>query len=407
VRYNVKYSDIMNRTGGALEIRIERIKASNLEEFSQKIIQSAAPGQFIPITMQRAIAHTHNPLIDPDDVSLLIAYQGDELVGFFGMMPILLKNFARMDKVFFFTTWRVQPNLRGKSVGSLLMQEALSMGLDYVIVGSGPARKVCRKFGFRERPPLIYYELDLTGMSQLNPATWIMRLIRKIMRLWGKPINIENGFTRFTGRLLSPLTKKIFTSMLWRKQQEILNTCQLKEVKQVQALTDQQLSNLPPVRLERDARMVNWMLQYPWVVEPGKSPTEAMDFYFSDVRQRFENIAVELHSMSDEYRGFIVFLATTVRDKVTLKTLDVALNDLVDQVTILPIAMRYARTVKADQIDLPVEAVTDLKKSRLGKLLLTQHERIYQCYPQAEDSPLAQAWDSLEFRYSDGDMSFS
>ncbi len=389
-------------------IRIEHVKVKDLVDFAQNVISSAGQGQFIPITMQRAIAHSHNPLADGDDVALLAAYQGDEIVGFFGIMPVLLKTQDRFDKVHWFSTWRVTPNLRGKSVGSLLMQEALTLDRDFLIVGSGPARKVCRRFGFWEHPPLVYYQLDLNGMPTLNPGVWLSRLTRRLLRPLKVRVNIDNRFTHLADRALSTITYPIFTKLLQRRLAAGLKGLAFSEVTLVKPETQAQLTQLSPVQLFRGADVVNWMLDYPWVVKPGESPTETMDFYFSDVRQEFKMIALELTDPADgDYKGYIVFQASSVNGRKTLKTLDISLCDPADVKFILPLAFHYARKYGSRQIDLPAEAVENFRSTTLGKLLLNQRKRIYQCKPRSETSPLACAWENIQLQYTDGDMPFS
>ncbi len=54
-------------------IRIAHIKVGELEAFADRVISAAEPGQFVPLSMQRARAHAHNPYADPDDIGLLAA----------------------------------------------------------------------------------------------------------------------------------------------------------------------------------------------------------------------------------------------------------------------------------------------------------------------------------------------
>jgi GNAT superfamily N-acetyltransferase len=389
------------------EIRIEHVKIEDIEQFAREVIAAAQPGQFVPITLQRARAHAQNPLASPEDVSLLVAYQRGEIVGFFGMLPICLKVNASLEKIYWFSTWRVAPHFRGKALGSALMKEALSLDQDFVIVGSGPARKVCQRFGFLERDPLVYYQLDLTGMQRLNPATWVSRLLRKLLRPFKVRVSIENRFTRVVERVLSAALRPMFTAVAWRTLNAQLAGYRFQEVSQVLPETDAQLAARAEVQFWRSSEVVNWMLGYPWVVEPGNSPTEQMDFYFSDVRQRFRNYAVEISTAQGDYMGYVIFLATTVRGRVELKTLDVSLPASVDRSVILPLALSYAQRENAVRIDLPVEACTAWSGSCLGRLLLQRRERTYQCHPCHSDSPLARAWADIRLAYSDGDMPFS
>ena len=131
------------------EIRFEHIKVKDLQEFAERVLGNSRKGQFVPITMQRAIAHANNPYAAKNDVGLLVAIDSDdEVVGYFGILPLLLRNGDECFKANWFTTWSVSSKVRGRGVGAQLMAEALSLKLDYLIVGSVHARRVCQKYGF-------------------------------------------------------------------------------------------------------------------------------------------------------------------------------------------------------------------------------------------------------------------
>lgn len=390
------------------EIRIDKIKSLDLIAFAGTYLSSAKEGQFIPITMQRAVAHANNPLVGEEDIGLLVAYHGEECVGFFGVMPVLLKNRDEYSKVSWFTTWRVSPHLRGKSIGSLLMKEALSLGKDYLIVGSSSARRVCQRFGFLEREPLDYCYLDLSGMERLNPATWVFRAFRKILKPFKFKVSVDNPITQEFSRLLSPLTSRIFRYWLYRANRHILKEIHFQEVNQVRLETPEQMATLSPVALYRGAKIINWMLEYPWVLETGRSATEKMDYFFTDVRDFYRNIALELFDSSiREYRGYLILSASTYRKRMDLKVLDALFNDRMDERFVLPIAVHYARKVKADMIELSKHQAQAIQTGFLSRILLHHKQRIYQCYPASPDSPLAHAWNEIEFNYCDGDMAFS
>ena len=123
------------------DIRIEHIKVKDLIPFAERVISASAEGQFIPISMQRAEAHAHNPYAAKEDVALLVAIDSDEeVVGYFGILPLLLREGQNYHKVHWFTTWNVSTKVRGRGVGGNLMAEALTLGHDFLIVGSVHAR---------------------------------------------------------------------------------------------------------------------------------------------------------------------------------------------------------------------------------------------------------------------------
>jgi hypothetical protein len=71
------------------------------------------------------------------------------------------------------------------------------------------------------------------------------------------------------------------------------------------------------------------------------------------------------------------------------------------------LAIRYARELHAEVIDMSTRQAETLRSRFLKRLLLHRKQRIYQCFPGSPESPLARAWPELEFHYWDGDMAFS
>jgi hypothetical protein len=164
----------------------------------------------------------------------------------------------------------------------------------------------------------------------------------------------------------------------------------------------------PAAELQRGVEAVNWMLTYPWVVERGQSVTEAMDYYFSDARPFYRQLAVEVYAAGEEgkYLGFAVFSLSQKGEKMFLKTLDFRFAQPSYERAVLALALRFGREYNAASIELPAEVAAQLP-GRWGRLLLERRERIYQCMPKAPDSPLAQLWPEIALHLYDGDMAFS
>lgn len=390
------------------DIRIEHIKVKDLVPFAEGVIRAASPGQFVPISLQRAQAHAHNPYAAKEDVALLVAIDADEeVVGYFGILPLLLRHGSDYHKVHWFTTWNVSAKVRGRGVGADLMTEALTLGYDFLIVGSVHARRVCRKNGFREREPLVYYWLDPSGMSQLNPLIWLRRGYRKMLRLFKnqKDVEINSPLAESFSKWAAPLTQRWFASRLDDLAARLSEGFRFQEVDQIHA-EPPKAPHRPETELHRGIEAVNWMLAYPWVVESGQSPTEQLDYYFSDARPLYRQIAVEVYTAEDKYVGFVVFSVSQKGEKIALKTRDFRFAQPSYVRAVLALALRYGREYQASTIELPAEITTHLPP-RLASLLLQRKERIYQCMPKSEDSPLAQLWPEISLHLWDGDMAFS
>jgi hypothetical protein len=188
-------------------------------------------------------------------------------------------------------------------------------------------------------------------------------------------------------------------------EKELSEGFRFQEVTQIHAAPPKG-PHRPATELHRDLEAVNWMLKYPWVVESGQSLTEGMDYYFSDARPLYRQIAVEVYNLEDKFLGFVVFSVSQKGEKVALKMRDFRFSQPSYQRAAFALALRCSREYGADSIELPAE-IAALMPARLGRALLQQKERIYQCMPQTEDSPLARHWHEITFHLYDGDMAFS
>ena len=388
-------------------MHIEAIPVKDLLPFAERVIGAARPGQFIPITMQRARAQAHNPYAAKDDIALLVAVDPEgEIVGYFGILPLLLRDGGDYHKVHWFTTWNVSAKVRGQGVGSRLMEAALALERDYLIVGSVHARRVCRKFGFAERS-LDYFWLDRSGMANLNPLVWIRRGARKMSRFLRirRQVAIQTPLTESFANRVAPLTRRWFNSRLRSLESGFLEGYRFQEVSQIRGEPPTPIHR-PKVELHRGVEAVNWMLAYPWVVETGQSVTEGMDYYFSDARPLYRQIAVEVYDRSNAYLGFAVFSVARKGAGIFLQTRDFRLTAPQHERVVLALALRYARQFDAGTLELPAEIAAHLPP-KLARPLLQRKTRIYQAHPRDADSPLARLWPEITLHLYDGDMGFS
>lgn len=388
-------------------IRIEHIKVRDLLKFSESVISRSSEGDFIPISMQRATAHYHNPYANPDDVALLVAFDHeDDIVGYFGILPIAFCYQRELHSAHWFSTWLVSPKVRGLGVGTMLMEEALSLKKDFLIVGSIHARRVCRKFGFLEREPLTYYWLTMSGLDNLNPVVWLLRLRRKITKSLGisdNKLSIRSGFSNSLGRGISKLAKPF---AYWSIDRELKNSSERMEIVEIDYIRSDSGDN--PCGsyssfIYRGPRVINWMMEYPWVLNKGESITEKMDYYFSDTREEFKYITLEITELNEAV-GYVVLSMSKEKSRVKVKLID---HSDLGPVHLLSGAIHVGRKYSADIIELPSYAVSSIRNKFLRWAYLQSRERIYQCMASSDNSSLAKAWHTMEFHLADGDMPFS
>lgn len=395
-------------------VRIERVKLKDLPALAASAVDGATEGTFIPITKHRAKAHTYNPNADPDDVALLLAKEGDRIVGYFGLMPVMLRYEGKLHKVHWLTTWSVAKEYLGKGLGSRLMEAALALDVDLAIVGSKPARRVSAKYGFHEAKPLDYVQIDFGLAGRYNPISLLLRGLRKALALLRIKLSIEKldgavarGFDFVFAPFLRPLLYALLLGRLPRDARS-------PRTEQVIAVNDAPTSH-SQVGFFRGAEVVNWMLAHPWVLPAGQSDSECLDYEFTDARPGFEITGWSISSLpggrkADEAipnpLGYVCFQFSIIRARRTLKVLDYHFASGAPTGLLAGLALEQGRRVAADIIEGPAELAASMG-GWLAKLIVHHRQRTLQVHPRAADSPLGRAWPHIAQTYCDGDMAFT
>ena len=390
-------------------VRIERVKLKDLQALAASAVDGASPGVFIPITKHRALAMTHNPFAEPDDVALLLAKQGDRNVGYFGVMPVMLQHNSKLYKAHWLTTWAVAPEFLGKGLGSQLMEAALALDVDLAIVGSKPARRVSTKYGFHELKPLEYVQLDFGVAGRYNPISLLLRLLRKLTSLVRLRLPIESldrAFEKFFEAILGWLVRPALFSWALRITSSRLKDFRIEQVTRIQAPKLEQ-PDKSHIGFYRDSRVVNWMLEYLWVRPVGKSESQKLDYGFTDARDGFKISAWQLFSADGKNLGYVCFQSSRLRGRTVVKVLDSTFADGSNAGRLLALALRFASQNHASMIEGTSELAESLPGNLLGRLLVIRRHRICQVHPRSADSPMAQAWQQIVQTYCDGDMAFT
>ena len=84
-------------------LRIETIRAKDLEAFFFDYVKQASSQQISPISQYRAISQSKNPYADENDAGLLVAYSGDLCVGYQGVLPGILRTPSGNHKIYWCT----------------------------------------------------------------------------------------------------------------------------------------------------------------------------------------------------------------------------------------------------------------------------------------------------------------
>ncbi len=112
----------------------------------------------VPISKHRAASHVHNPRAAADDVVLLAAYDGGDVLAYIGLLPDALHLPGGTHKVGWLSTWWVRPGRQGGVVAARLLMTALgryerSVGVSNFTPEAARAYEASRQFvPVREQP---------------------------------------------------------------------------------------------------------------------------------------------------------------------------------------------------------------------------------------------------------------
>ncbi len=344
------------------------IRVGELEDFASRVLNSGAGAGIPPITPQRARAQARNPCADPEDIALFAVYCRERLVGYQGTLPGWLRRGDRLSKVNWGSTWYLHPDFRPTAAGLLMGRQ------------------------FRRRLPEILF-------TNVSPDAW------KLISFLGA---LQLGSCRYYRLSLKqcpgPLKAVVYKCL----RPALPAGIAVRETARVREDDHPVIRpGAPPAEFYRGPRVVNWMLEYPWVVETGRPGTDELDYLFTHRRELFRITANEVLGPGGEYRGyFVVSLSSTGRER-SMKILDYDFLRLEDTRLALPLALDRARRDRADIVNIPGELLETAGRASLLRRLARPHDRPYLYYPWTGDSPLAKAAGEVRLNYCDGDTAFT
>lgn len=360
------------------KIRTEEIKLKDLDSFARSFFERSGPDDILPISPQRVLAHTHNPCARPDDIVLLVAFIGNECIGYHGLLPGLLKHDNNVSRVFWATTFYVSKAHRGQGIGKLLIEKIKALNVDFAVTGmTRAAERTYLHSGLKTLGPIVFYQLQIKKGAGFK---FFYRTLKSFL------------YRRWLNRHVGD-----FQEFRYNRVDQISTT--LKSIK-------------PPAKdgpaFYRDIERVNWMLNYPWVVSKDAVEMHRENYHFAGVRDVFKYIALEFYSKRDNaFKGFVVLSVSRKKDNTVLKILDYHILDLKAFKIICILSLKFAARHLADRIDIPSEFVNGFQNLFLHTYLLDRKKRLYVYHPKTATSSLAACADNIDLNYCDGDTAFT
>lgn len=379
------------------KVRIDEIRVRDIAEFGRRQLEGDG---MIAISRSRAEAWGKNPLADPDDVALLVAYVDDRVVGYFGLMTGMVRSPEGDRPMTFASTWRVDESLKGAGIGGKLMRKSFELGRDVVLTNlSDDAGTVSKALGLVHLDPLPYWHANLLETKALSAPYLAARKL-------GNRLGMSED-ERFRPVLLAGrhLARDGLYAGLLLGVLPTLRDLRTKKITAVDDTIERYHDEVAPKRFLRDARVINWMLHHEWVMVRPRNEEDDR-YFFDDHRRYFRRSALRLETRDGREIGWVI-LRSHEDSWGTRHTalFDHYIPDPDDMRYVFAVALREAARAQADEISLPDGCGPSIEGSAVYARLFERKRRTY-VYKPAPDSPIDAVKDEISLFFSDSDVAF-
>ncbi len=385
------------------EVRYEHYSVGQLVELAERTAANKDAVVNVPISLERARSHAANPAAKPNDPALVTAWMGERCVGFFGLMPTVYWRDGKMHSVSIGTTMLVDPISRGKGIAKTLVRLMHEKEPDFIITGATPpAESLYSKVPYFEKTEGVRY----SRVFLYPPALGIFALEARWVEDQGKRELVAHARKVERGLAKSGLRALVHRA-LWPKPGRGFEHLEARPVKRIEVFGADE-----PTPAEGDSphfvrteRFVNWVLEYPWIVE---APGKKSDFYFSTYRDLFRYLPYEfVNKTTGEVVGYAVYTVTSRRDVNFLKFTFYRLKDKAEEGIVFETAGNIAQEYGIDVMVGPDELGTWAARRKRIKPLVQRLWRCYFVHRKSDDSALHGPADQLGWDFMDGDLPFN
>ena len=248
----------------------------------------------LPISKHRAISHIKNPRADKDDILLVLAYSGKDIVGYQGILPdILFLSNGKSYRCGWLSGIWVDPVFRGKGIGEKLIRKSLELWDDKILSTEIVPfiRNIHHKTGAFSKPLIksgikMYIRMDLQTI--LPPKKGIFRKLKTFLIVGDAIINSILD-VRFLFYKNEPPPYKL----------EYINHIDSETEKFISKFQNRQL-------FKRDIRELNWIIEYPWILSAPTKDFDSWRYYFSSIDKSFDFYCLKVLNNLDELVAFLI-----------------------------------------------------------------------------------------------------
>jgi hypothetical protein len=252
-------------------------------------------GSNIPISIHRAISQTKNPAIDDEDILLLLAINDTILVGYLGILPVIISfRTGKKVKIGWLSSLWVSPNFRGTDISNKLIKQAFQLYNKNILLSDfvPKTKKTYDKTKLFENKPLskdgirLYIQSDLQTI--LPPKKAYYAKIIWVLQFLDLCINSLIYFRFIFSKINNSQSHfEYITSIDDETEHFIANN---------------QVDNL----FKRSKENLDWIFHNPWVISAPQKDNFNSKYYFSSTAQNFEYHSVKIRNSDGNIIAFMI-----------------------------------------------------------------------------------------------------
>jgi GNAT superfamily N-acetyltransferase len=334
----------------------------------------------IPISSHRALSHIQNPRVEAEDVILILAYEGVEMVGYLGVLADKIYNGSEEIKCGWLSCMWVNPSLRGKGIAKQLLNTAFEKWDNKILVTEfTPEAKGLydRSNNFSDLKINLGLRCYLkSNLQELLPKkNKQLIFVTPLLKVLDSFANVTiSVYQNWMSRIIS---KPIY---VWKQNQLVDN--------KIEAFINSFVFNSFE---RRRITELNWILSIPWI-QPSAPTSESIRYHFSSVDREFKNLLYTAQNETGDLKAFFFitirsghlkipyafFLEEDLND-VAAQLHQIMLSETVHQITIFhPLLVNYFSKSKRLFIHTRVQKRHYIFTKKLDELFKNKSEIIIQ-----------------------------
>lgn len=283
-----------DHNAGCHLLRTQEYTIADLEQRLQD--GRGVEGNPTPITKHRILSQVQNPRAASTDVALLVAYDGDTVVGHLGVLPDLAFVGAQEHKIGWLTAWWANPDRKYAGVGLMLLMRA--QALYGGAVGASGFSDDAKKIYSATRKFVTVKELaGITVMARFNLRE---RLISRAP--WLEKVRWMIGVVDCAANQCIRLVQ-----LLWRQFHQMPEGFRVEYLPQLDEEAQAYIARHQGAELtRRGALELNWIHRNPWILSaPLGQPSS---FHFSSAARSYGSFIVKVLDLNDRIAAVLMLI---------------------------------------------------------------------------------------------------